>query len=57
MNLDEEIINRDLSDLLTYFSKQTYSASGCDEQVILCFLSYIVIIVQILSYTYLKNTF
>ena len=38
MNLDEEIINRDLSDLLTYFSKQTYSASGCDEQVNFCFL-------------------
>lgn len=32
MNLDEDIIKRDLYDLLSYFSKQTYSASGCDER-------------------------
>jgi hypothetical protein len=33
MNLDEDIVQKDLCDLLSYFSKQTYSASNSDQKV------------------------
>ena len=33
MNLDEDIVQEDLCDLLSHFSKQTYSASHSDEKV------------------------
>ncbi|XP_046839526.1 myotubularin-related protein 14-like isoform X2 [Xenia sp. Carnegie-2017] len=32
MNLEEDIVQKDLSDLLLHFSKQTYSASSSDEK-------------------------
>ncbi|CAB3987969.1 Hypothetical predicted protein [Paramuricea clavata] len=34
MNLEEDIIKKDLCDLLSYFSKQTYSASSSDEKAL-----------------------
>lgn len=39
MNLEEDIVQKDLSDLLLHFSKQTYSASSSDEKVCCGFIA------------------
>ena len=49
MNLDEDIVQEDLCDLLSHFSKQTYSASHSDEKVFFYIFSSFALIVNVVN--------